>query len=108
MEEADELGVVIDADDDAPEARSDLAQVNARVKGLALAQSADIERRLTRDGVAWCGDEAVGRVPGRARRRGGGRPRRRRRGDVEADAVLVATGARRAPCRPRSPTASGS
>jgi len=29
----------------------DLATVNARVKGLALAQSEDIERRLIREGV---------------------------------------------------------
>ena len=52
MEEADELGLMIDAPDGGSEAlRVDLAKVNHRVKELALAQSADIERRLTRDGV---------------------------------------------------------
>jgi len=67
----------------------DLARVNTRVKGLALAQSSDIERRLVRDGVRV--------VPGRGRLEGPGRVV----ADLvdggtetlEADAVLVSTGA---------------
>jgi pyruvate/2-oxoglutarate dehydrogenase complex dihydrolipoamide dehydrogenase (E3) component len=97
MEEADELGLMIDAPDGGSEAlRVDLAKVNHRVKELALAQSADIERRLTRDGVrvvrgrgrldpsAGAG-QAVWRVV--ADLADGGEE------TLEADAVLVATGA---------------
>ncbi len=67
----------------------DLAKVNTRVKGLALAQSDDIERRLARDGVRL--------LRGRGRLRsanevavtlpGGGTE------TLGADAVLLATGA---------------
>jgi pyruvate/2-oxoglutarate dehydrogenase complex dihydrolipoamide dehydrogenase (E3) component len=97
MEEADELGLMIDTPDGGSEAlRVDLAKVNHRVKELALAQSADIERRLTRDGVrvvrgrgrldpsAGAG-QAVWRVV--ADLADGGEE------TLEADAVLVATGA---------------
>src|SRR6476620_9150694 len=42
---AGELGIVVD------ERRVDLARINERVKALALAQSADIEGRLAREGV---------------------------------------------------------
>jgi len=42
---AGELGIVVD------EPRVDLARINERVKALALAQSADIEGRLAREGV---------------------------------------------------------
>jgi dihydrolipoamide dehydrogenase len=67
----------------------DLARVNSRVKGLALAQSDDIERRLVRAGVRTvCGR---GRLDGQQRvvvdLTGGGEER------LDADAVLIATGA---------------
>lgn len=75
--------------DIASELTVDLAAVNQRVLGLAAEQSADIERRLTRDGVRL--------VRGRGRLHGtgevvadlpdGGTER------FEADAVLLATGA---------------
>jgi NAD(P)H dehydrogenase (quinone) len=97
MEEADELGLMIDTPGAGRDALSvDLAKVNARVKELALAQSADIERRLTRDGVrvvrgrgriatpASAG-QAVWQVA--AELADGGEE------TLEADAVLVATGA---------------
>jgi dihydrolipoamide dehydrogenase len=93
MEEASELGITIE--DGAPDSREkggavrvDLARVNARVKDLARAQSVDIEGRLTREGVRV--------VRGRGRLDGpqtvvaslaGGEE------TLEADAVLVATGA---------------
>jgi dihydrolipoamide dehydrogenase len=94
MEEASELGIRIE--DGAPESREkggavrvDLARVNARVKGLALAQSADIAGRLTRVGVRVV--RGRGRLDGPqtvvASLAGGGEE------TLEADAVLVATGA---------------
>lgn len=97
MEEADELGLIIGAPGPADDALGvDLAKVNSRVKDLALAQSADIGRRLTRDGVRVVQgrgrlDESAG--AGHAARRvvaalaGGGEE------TFDADAVLVATGA---------------
>ena len=72
----------------------DLARVNARVQQLAADQSADIERRLDREGVKV--------VRGRGRLDGAGETGGVRRvavtGDegeqtLEADAVLIATGA---------------
>ena len=97
MEEADELGLMIDTPGAGRDALNvDLAKVNTRVKELALAQSADIERRLTRDGVrvvrgrgriatpASAG-QAVWQVA--AELADGGEE------ELEADAVLVATGA---------------
>ena len=85
--------------------RVDLARVNARVKQLAADQSADIARRLDRDGVRV--------VRGRGRLDGPGR--------VVVDAAPTAPSRRsrptrswsrpaprRARCRPPSPTASGS
>ena len=53
LADAAELGVdFMDHEGDAATSiRVDLARVNARVKKLAADQSADIERRLTRDGV---------------------------------------------------------
>jgi pyruvate/2-oxoglutarate dehydrogenase complex dihydrolipoamide dehydrogenase (E3) component len=97
MEEADELGLQVAGA--APEAGDaftvDLARVNARVKRLALAQSDDIGRRLRRDGVRI--------IEGRARLdsdANDGRASQRVVAElvdgeetVEADAVLVATGA---------------
>ncbi len=91
VEDAAELGVsFVDPEGD-PAARVvvDLARVNARVKALAAEQSADIQRRLERDGVRV--------VRGRGRLSGpqqvvveladGGTE------TLDADAVLVATGA---------------
>ena len=62
-----------------------IAEVHARVKSLALAQSADISRRLLREGVEVLSGEACLRGSGKVEV-----------GDtlVEADVVLVATGAR--------------
>jgi dihydrolipoamide dehydrogenase len=85
MEEANELGITFEGS-----LVTDLAQVNARVMRLARAQSADIERRLTREGVqvvrgrgALEGPEKVVVTPV-----DGGTEQ-----TLEADAVLVATGA---------------
>jgi len=88
---AAELGVeFFDAEGDAAHAiRVDLARVNARVKQLATDQSADIERRLTRDGVTL--------VKGRGRLAGAGRvvvtAADGTEQTLEADAILLATGA---------------
>ncbi|WP_182524353.1 NAD(P)H-quinone dehydrogenase [Nocardioides dongkuii] len=88
---AAELGVAFqDHEGDAAETiRVDLARVNARVKQLAADQSSDIGRRLVRDGVRI--------LPGRGRLDGPGRvvaalPDGGEE-TLEADAVLVATGA---------------
>ncbi len=80
---SNELGVYIGEDGVSVE----MARVNARVKQLALAQSADISRRLEKEGVRV--------VQGRGRLDG---PNRVVVGDgedeaFEADAVLIATGA---------------
>ncbi len=83
LAEAGELGI----DADAP--RVDLARVNARVKTLALAQSADIESRLAREGVTVV--HGRGRLDGRSRVIATASD-----GTVtsyDADAILVATGA---------------
>ena len=95
---ANELGVMIGEDG----VRVDLARVNQRVKALAQAQSEDIAARLEKEGVRV--------LPGRGRLDG-------------PDRVVASDGARRsstptpswsppaprrASCRPRSPTASGS
>ncbi len=90
MEEAAELGISFDGPDSKPGAVTvDLRRVNSRVKALALAQSTDIERRLTRDGVRILRGRAhldgVNQVV--AELAEGGRE------TLEADAVLVATGA---------------
>jgi NAD(P)H dehydrogenase (quinone) len=72
--------------------RVDLARVNARVKQLAADQSADISARLEKDGVRVV--QGVGRLDGPSRVVVGGR--RREDPEIEtldADAVLVATGA---------------
>ena len=78
---ANELGVMIGEDG----VRVDLARVNQRVKALAQAQSEDIAQRLEKEGVRV----AVGPRPARRPHRGSWP------GDetLEADAVLVATGA---------------
>lgn len=81
--EAGELGIEVDSP------RVDLAKVNQRVKSLALAQSADIESRLAREGVTV--------VHGRGRLDGPSRVVATRDDGTEAsydaDAILVATGA---------------
>jgi pyruvate/2-oxoglutarate dehydrogenase complex dihydrolipoamide dehydrogenase (E3) component len=90
MEEAGELGISFGGQDVHGGVVSvDLARVNRRVKALALAQSADIERRLTRDGVRIV--NARGRLDGPNRvvatlAEGG-------QETLDADAVIVATGA---------------
>jgi len=75
--------------DAATRLRVDLARVNERVKQLAADQSADISRRLAREDVTI--------VEGRGRLDGPGRVRVTRNDGseqvLEADAVLVATGA---------------
>src|SRR3954469_7168365 len=80
VEGANELGVMIGEDG----VRVDLARVNQRVVTLARAQSDDIARRLEKEGVRV--------LPARGRLDG---PTRVVAGDeaLEADAVLVATGA---------------
>jgi dihydrolipoamide dehydrogenase len=87
LEEAAELGITVGDGEHA--AVVDLAKVNHRVKDLALAQSRDIERRLTRDGVRVL--RARGRLDGPqkvvASLADGGEE------VLHADAVLVATGA---------------
>ncbi len=86
MADAAELGVRFrDAGgDDATSITVDLARVNARVKRLAMSQSADIVRRLEKENVTV--------VTGRGRLDG---PSRVVVGDqtLEADAILIATGA---------------
>ena len=79
--------------------RVDLSKVNARVKQLATDQSADIAARLDRDGVRV--------VQGRGRL---GPNLTVTVGDetLQADSILIATGAAPAPCRAPSPTASAS
>ena len=85
-----ELGVVL-GDGTGPDGvvGVDLAKVNARVKKLAQAQSADIGRRLEREGVVVV--RGTGRLEGPqqvvADLDGGGTEK------FEADAVLLATGA---------------
>ena len=90
MEEADELGLIIGAPGKHDDRLSvDLAKVNGRVKRLALAQSADIERRLTRENVRILAGRGRLNGPGKVavvQLDGGSEV-------VEADAVLVATGA---------------
>jgi NAD(P)H dehydrogenase (quinone) len=97
MEEAAELGITFGggaaiSESSAPAEAAlgvDLATVNARVKRLAVAQSGDIERRLTREGVRVV--RGRGRLDGPqcvvVERPDGSED------SFEADAVLVATGA---------------
>jgi dihydrolipoamide dehydrogenase len=89
--EADELGIRADAEN----AEVDVATVHGRVKGLALAQSADIRARLQREGVRLISGRArfCDETPGLARHRiavdlldGGNEV-------LDAEVVLVATGA---------------
>src|SRR3954464_3130219 len=86
FEVAPELGIT--APDDAVAQRVDLSRVNERVLALAVAQSEDIESRLLRDGVTVV--KGTGRLDG-PDRVVASTPE----GEevLEADAVLVATGA---------------
>jgi len=90
MEEAGELGISFDGPGGEPGVVSvDLGRVNTRVKALAMAQSADIERRLTRDGVRVVRGRGRLVTPHQvvATRPGGDEE------TFDADAVLIATGA---------------
>lgn len=81
---ANELGVMIGDDD----VRVDLARVNKRVLQLAADQSADITRRLDKEGVRVVSGR--GRLDGPGRVVVGSGPDET---SYDADAVLVATGA---------------
>jgi dihydrolipoamide dehydrogenase len=91
MGEAAELGISLGGHDDVPggTVSVDLLRVNDRVQRLALAQSSDIERRLTREKVRVV--RGRGRLDGPQRvvaeLADGGTE------TFDADAVLVATGA---------------
>ena len=90
MEEAAELGISLGRDDEpGGHVSVDLLRVNERVKALALDQSGDIERRLTRENVRVV--RGRGRLDGPQRvvaeLAGGGEEA------LDADAVLIATGA---------------
>jgi NAD(P)H dehydrogenase (quinone) len=93
MTEAGELGVRFPGTEGAPAV--DLPRVNERVKELALAQSSDIEKRLTREGVR------VLRARGRLDPSSGSAQVQRvittaddgSEETLDADAVLIATGA---------------
>ena len=90
--ESGELGVLLGSGDTAASQDSvgvDMARVNARVKALAKAQSDDIAARLEREGVRIV--PAVGRLDGP--RRVLASPEDGGEEMIEADAVLVATGA---------------
>jgi dihydrolipoamide dehydrogenase len=65
----------------------DLAEVNARVKALAQAQSGDIAQRLVAEGVRLVNGTARLLAPGRISVEGAGAEQ------IEADVVLIATGA---------------
>ena len=68
---------------------ADVTEVHSRVKSLALAQSADITRRLERDGVRLLAGSALLRGAGKIEVSGDGGLEE----VVDADVVLVATGA---------------
>jgi len=86
-----ELGVVTDM----AEVSVDLRTVQGRVKGLALAQSADIRARLQREGVRVVVGEArfCDEEPGLATHKVAVTPRSDEPFVLDADVVLVATGA---------------
>lgn len=88
FEVAPELGIVLGGSTHADVA-VDLARVNRRVLDLALAQSGDVERRLTRDGVRVV--RGTGRLDGPQRVVATGPDGAEE--TLEADTVLVATGA---------------
>jgi NAD(P)H dehydrogenase (quinone) len=87
--EAGSLGIRVDGDAPRGTLSVDLSAVNHRVKELATAQSRDIEARLARDGVSY--------ISGRGRLASSTRVLASTSdGDValEADVILIATGAR--------------
>lgn len=97
MGAAPELGISFAdaAGDTATTIQVNLGKVNARVKALATAQSADIESRLARRDIRII--KGIGRLGTGAGRGGGEVVATRPDGSEEtlrADAVLVATGAR--------------
>ncbi|TQL70107.1 dihydrolipoamide dehydrogenase [Nocardioides albertanoniae] len=77
--------------DPATELYADLGLVNERVKALALAQSSDIEGRLTRRGIRVV--KGAGRIDADKRRVVAALPDGGEEA-IENDAVLIATGAR--------------
>ncbi|MGZ4499836.1 MAG: FAD-dependent oxidoreductase, partial [Nocardioidaceae bacterium] len=92
IEEAGELGITFPG---SPETSVgvDLSRVNERVKRLAVAQSADIERRRTRDGVTVVrGRGRLDPAAGRAAQRVVATLEDGSEQTYEADAVLLATG----------------
>ncbi|WP_350278563.1 NAD(P)H-quinone dehydrogenase [Kribbella sp. HUAS MG21] len=91
VEEAGQLGVRLEDGDDDPanSVRVDLSVVNKRVKALAAAQGAGIERRLDRDKVRVI--KGRGRLDGPETVVVGGPVGEER---LDADVVLIATGAR--------------
>ena len=88
FEVAPELGITLGGAG-VPDVSVDLARVNRRVLELARAQSVDIERRLTRDGVRVV--NGTGRLDGPHRIVATGPDGAEE--TVEADTVLIATGA---------------
>ena len=94
IEEAGELGITFPGSLETS-VGVDLSRVNERVKRLAVAQSADIERRLTRDGVTVVrGRGRLDPAAGRAAQRVVATLEDGSEQTYEADAVLLATGAR--------------
>lgn len=91
LRRASDLGVDIDLD----RAAVELLVVHGRVKGLALAQSADIRARLQREGVRLVPGRAqiVDDVPGMATHRVSVQPAEGAPVVLDADVVLIATGA---------------
>ncbi|GAB2912348.1 NAD(P)H-quinone dehydrogenase [Rhodococcus aerolatus] len=92
LRRASDLGVDVDPE----QAHVELPVVHGRVKGLALAQSADIRARLQREGVTLVPGE--GRLadaePGMAHHRVAVRAPDGSESTLDADVVLIATGAR--------------
>jgi Pyruvate/2-oxoglutarate dehydrogenase complex, dihydrolipoamide dehydrogenase (E3) component, and related enzymes len=106
LHRAPELGVTADRN----AVGVDLPTVNARVKGLALAQSADVRARVEREGVRIIrGTAAFSDEPSaRSQHVVEARTAEGRREELPADVVLIATGAPPECSTTRSPTASGS
>ena len=82
---ADRVGIRTDGD-----VLTAIDEVNARVKALALAQSADIARRLVKEGVQLVAGTACLKGPHVVKVSSSAGER----SEVEADVVLLATGAR--------------
>ena len=91
MRRAPDLGYAIDLD----HVKISLPQINERVKTLAAAQSADIAERLRSEGVTLIGGrgELVDSVPGMARHSIKVTAHDGTTSVLEADVVLIATGA---------------